>query len=70
MLLSLLESTLIELSVQGGTLKEAANSLLMKNFSKFQNSVGTASLLLIEAVLMGAENSFESLLPMMQFKLL
>lgn len=59
-----LESSLIELSVQGGTLKEAANSLLMKNFFKFQNSAGAASLLLIEAALMGVQNSFENLLPM------
>ncbi len=58
-----LESTLIELSVQGGTLKEAANSLLMKNFSKFENSAGKASLLLLEAALMGVQNSFENLLP-------
>lgn len=58
-----LESKLIELSVQGGTLKEAVSSILMKKISGFENSSGEASLLLIEAALMGLETSFISILP-------
>lgn len=58
-----LQSTLIELSMQGGSLKEAANSVLSKRFMSCENASGEASLLLIEAELMGAENSFQSLLP-------
>lgn len=58
-----LQSTLIELSVQGGSLKEAANSILIKRFKASENDSGKASLLLIEAALMGAESSFQGLLP-------
>jgi hypothetical protein len=58
-----LESSLIELSVQGGTLKEAASSILLKKFSTFESSSGEASLLLIEAALMGLETSFSTMLP-------
>ncbi|EKQ56091.1 MULTISPECIES: DUF5682 family protein [unclassified Clostridium] len=58
-----LQSTLIELSVQGGSLKEAANSVLSKRFKACENASGEASLLLIEAALMGAESSFQGLLP-------
>lgn len=58
-----LQSALIELSVQGGSLKEAANSILTKRFISCENASGEASLLLIEASLMGAESSFQGLLP-------
>lgn len=56
---SKLQSSLIELSVQGGSLKEAANSMLSKRFVECENALGEASLLLIEAALMGVESSFQ-----------
>ncbi|MDS0527660.1 DUF5682 family protein [Clostridium sp. SHJSY1] len=58
-----LQSTLIELSMQGGSLKEAANSILTKRFISCENESGEASLLLIEAALMGIESSLQGLLP-------
>ncbi|WP_238899052.1 DUF5682 family protein [Clostridium sp. YIM B02500] len=58
-----LQSTLIELSVHGGSLKEAASSILTKRFVSCENVSGEASLLLIEATLMGVESSFQGLLP-------
>ncbi len=58
-----LQSTLIELSVHGGSLKEAASSILTKRFISCENVSGEASLLLIEATLMGVESSFRGLLP-------
>ncbi|WP_315674057.1 DUF5682 family protein [Clostridium sp. 19966] len=58
---SRVESSLIELSVYGGTVKEAAASILKKEFEKNKNSAEGASLLLIEAFNMGLEESFKNL---------
>jgi hypothetical protein len=60
---SRIEGRLIELSVQGGTVKEAATAVLCKEFSNINNQSGVASLLLIQAYMMGIEECFEKLLP-------
>jgi hypothetical protein len=59
---SRVESSLIELSVHGGSVKEAAVSLLSKEFSEIKNGSGAASLLLIEAFMMGLGDCFDKFL--------
>lgn len=60
---SKVESSLIELSVYGGSVKEASVSVLTGEFMDIKNGSGEASMLLIEAFMMGLGDCFDRLLP-------
>lgn len=56
------ESSLIEVSVYGGSLRDAAGEILRKRFLDVGEHSGSASLLMIDALMMGLDNNLEEII--------
>ncbi|MFZ5987549.1 MAG: DUF5682 family protein [Bacillota bacterium] len=57
------ESSLIEVSVYGGTLKEAASGILSQKFGEAGEHSGEISLLIVNAIMMGIIEILDEILP-------